>query len=83
LLSKKDFTCIFQVKQEGERQSAGDSVAIVLKVGRNQEDNQLDCRMKLETLGVQSDNNRFARRAYRDNNMAIESHRYAGRKSSE
>jgi hypothetical protein len=52
-----------------------------LQVGNNQEDSQEDCRMKLETLGVQSDSSRFARRADRDNNMATEGHRYAGRKT--
>jgi hypothetical protein len=36
--------------------------------------------MKLEPLLVQSDSNRFARRANRDNNMATEGHRFAGRK---
>jgi hypothetical protein len=39
--------------------------------------------MKLETLLVQSDSSRFARRADRDNNMATEGHRYAGRKKQE
>jgi hypothetical protein len=37
--------------------------------------------MKLETLLVQSDSSRFARRADRDNTMATEGHRHAGRKS--
>jgi hypothetical protein len=37
--------------------------------------------MKLETLLVQSDSSRFARRADRDNAMATEDHRHAGRKS--
>jgi hypothetical protein len=36
--------------------------------------------MKLEPLLVQSDSKRFARRANRDNNMATEGHRFAGRK---
>ena len=39
--------------------------------------------MKLETLGVQSDSSRFARRADRDNNMATEGRRFAGRKDLE
>jgi hypothetical protein len=37
--------------------------------------------MKLETLLVRSDNNRFARGADRDNTMVTEDHRHAGRKS--
>jgi hypothetical protein len=37
--------------------------------------------MKLETLLVQSDSNRFARREDRDNAMTTEGHRHAGRKS--
>jgi hypothetical protein len=37
--------------------------------------------MKLETLLVRSDNNRFARKADRDNTMVTEGHRHAGRKS--
>jgi hypothetical protein len=80
VVSEQDFTCIFQVKREGKgRQSIGDSVDC-LQVGNNQEDSQEDCRMKLETLLVQSDSSRFARRADRDNAMATEGHRHAGRK---
>ena len=37
--------------------------------------------MKLETLLVRSDNNRFARKADRDITMVTEDHRHAGRKS--
>jgi hypothetical protein len=37
-------------------------------------------RMKLETLLVRSDSGRFARKEDRDNNMATEGHRHAGRK---
>jgi hypothetical protein len=37
--------------------------------------------MKLETLLVQSDSSRFARKADRDNTMVTEGHRHAGRKS--
>jgi hypothetical protein len=37
--------------------------------------------MKLVTLLVQSDSNRFARRADKDNTMATKYHRHAGRKS--
>jgi len=36
--------------------------------------------MNLEPLLMQSDSNRFARRANRDSNMATEGHRFAGRK---
>jgi hypothetical protein len=39
--------------------------------------------MKLETLLVWSDSNRFARRVDRDNAMTTEGHRHAGRKSKE
>jgi hypothetical protein len=39
--------------------------------------------MKLETLLVQSDSSRLARRADKDNNRVTEGHRYAGRKKSE
>jgi hypothetical protein len=39
--------------------------------------------MKLVTLIVQSDSSRFARREYRDNNMATEGRRFARRKNSE
>jgi hypothetical protein len=37
----------------------------------------------LETLRVQSDSSRFARRADRDNDMATKGYRYAGRKDPE
>jgi hypothetical protein len=37
--------------------------------------------MKLVTLLVQSDSNRFARKADKDNTMVTEDHRHAGRKS--
>jgi hypothetical protein len=37
--------------------------------------------MKLVILLVQSDSNRFARKADRDNTMVTEDHRHAGRKS--
>jgi hypothetical protein len=37
--------------------------------------------MTLVTLLVQSDNNRFSRKADRDNTMATEGHRHAGKKS--
>jgi hypothetical protein len=37
--------------------------------------------MKLVTLLVQSDSNRFARKEDRDNTMVTEGHRHAGRKS--
>jgi hypothetical protein len=37
--------------------------------------------MKLVTLLVRSDSNRFARKADRDNTMVTEGHRHAGRKS--
>jgi hypothetical protein len=37
--------------------------------------------MKLETLLVWSDSDRFSRRADRDNAMTTEGHRHAGRKS--
>jgi hypothetical protein len=37
--------------------------------------------MKLETLLVQSDSDRFARRADRDNTMTTEGHTHVGRKS--
>jgi hypothetical protein len=36
--------------------------------------------MKLEPLLVQSDSNKFSRRANRDSNMATEGHRFVGRK---
>jgi hypothetical protein len=36
--------------------------------------------MKLETLRMQSDNNRFSRKANRGNKMATEGRRYAGRR---
>jgi hypothetical protein len=36
--------------------------------------------MKLETLLVRSDSNRFARKADRDSTMVTEGHRHAGRK---
>jgi hypothetical protein len=39
--------------------------------------------MKLVTLGMPSDNNRFSRRENRDTNMSTEGRRYAGRKNSE
>jgi hypothetical protein len=53
-----------------------------LFAGRQQSiDSQEDCRRKLETLEMQSDSNRFARRADRDNKMTIESRRYVGRKN--
>jgi hypothetical protein len=39
--------------------------------------------MKLETLWVQSDSSRFARRVDRDSNMATEVHRCAERKIPE
>jgi hypothetical protein len=52
-----------------------------LQVGDNQEGSQGDCRMKLETLLVQSDKNRFARKADGDNTMITEGHRHAGRKN--
>jgi hypothetical protein len=38
--------------------------------------------MKLGHSGMQSDSNRFSRRADRDNNMATEGRKYAGRKNS-
>jgi hypothetical protein len=37
--------------------------------------------MKLETLLVRSDSNRFARRADRDSAMTTKGHRHAGKKS--
>jgi hypothetical protein len=52
-----------------------------LQVGNNQVDNWQDCRMKLLELLVQSDSSRFSRKENRDNNMATEGHRHAGKKS--
>jgi hypothetical protein len=52
-----------------------------LQIGSNQEGSQEDCRMKLVTLLVQSDNNRFSRKANKDNTMVTKDHRHARRKS--
>jgi hypothetical protein len=52
-----------------------------LQVGNNHEGSQQDWRMKLVTLLVQSDSNKFARKADRGNTMVTEDHRHAGRKS--
>jgi hypothetical protein len=47
-----------------------------LFAGRQQSiDSQEDCRKRLETLRVQSDSNRFSRRADRNNKMATKCYR--------
>jgi hypothetical protein len=83
VVSERDFICIFQVKRDGKgRQSAGDSEMVVCR----QETIKKTVSKTVgeaETLGLQSDSNRFARRADRDNTMATEGHRYAERKNPE
>jgi hypothetical protein len=62
----------------GRRQSTGGLCNNCLQVGSSQEDSQEDCKMRLETLLVQSDS-RIARRGNRDSKMATEGHRKKSR----
>jgi hypothetical protein len=74
----------FYISSRGRRQRKTEHWRLCggcLQVGNNQESSQEDCRMKLETLLVQSDSNRFARKVDRDNTMVTEGHRHAGKKS--
>jgi hypothetical protein len=55
-----------------------------LFAGRQQSiDSQQDCKMKLETLKMQSDSSRSAREADKHSKMATEGHKHAERKSPE
>jgi hypothetical protein len=82
VVSELEIHCIFQVKGEKVKEDRVlETLWDCLQVGNNPEDSQEDCRMKLETLLVQSDSSRFSRRADRDNTMVTEGHRHAGRKS--
>jgi hypothetical protein len=75
VVSERDYVCILQTEEARGRQSTG-GLCKDLFAGRQQSiDSQQDCKMKLDTLKMQSDSSRSIREADRHNKMATEGRR--------
>jgi hypothetical protein len=75
VVSERDSVCILQTEEARGRQSTG-GLCKDLFAGRQQSiDSQQDCKMKLDTLKMQSDSSRSVREADRHSKMATEGRR--------